>query len=124
MDFIVSRETFPDPVLKQAVNEKLAAVRSFENEIPGIFIVHRLPDFSVVYMSQRGLDILGVTLDEVRLGNAEYHDRFFNPEDVPNYLPRIMTLIENNESDELISFFQQVRSSADRNWTWYLSAIK
>ena len=124
MNSIVSLETFSDPELKEAVNDKLSAIRNFEREVPAVFIVHDLPGFSVVYMSQRGLDILGVTLEEVRLGNAEYHQRFFNPEDVPNYLPKIMDLLKKNKTDELTSFFQQVRPSPDHEWTWYLSSTK
>ena len=116
--------TTGDPEIQEKVRGKIEILRLFEKEIPAVFIVHDLADFSVVYMSQRGLDILGVSLDEVRLGNAEYHARYFNVEEAQTYVPKILGLIERNNSDELISIFQQVRPSPDHEWSWYISSIK
>lgn len=116
--------TTNDAEIQERVREKIETLRLFENEIPAVFIVHDLSDFSVVYMSQRGLDFLGVSLEEVRLGNAEYHARYFNQEDAQTYVPKILDLIERNNSDELISIFQQVRPSPEHDWAWYLSSIK
>jgi DNA-binding CsgD family transcriptional regulator len=116
--------TTRDPAIQESVRKKIEILRLFEKEIPAVFIVHDLADFSVVYMSQRGLDILDATLDEVRLGNAEYHARYFNTEDAQVYVPKILGLIERNNSDELISIFQQVRRSPAHEWSWYVSTIK
>jgi DNA-binding CsgD family transcriptional regulator len=110
--------------LQHKFQQKLSGVKAFEKEIPAIFIVHSYPDFSVEYMSKRGLDILGVTLDEIRITNAEYHSRYFNKEDAARYVPKILGLIERNNTDEMITFFQQVRPSDDQEWTWYLSSTK
>lgn len=112
-----------DPLLQEMVQKQIGIVQQFEKEIPAVFVVHDIPDFSVVYMSQRGLDILGASLEEVRLGNAEYHARYFNPDDARIYVPKILSLLERN-TDDLITFFQQVRPSPDHEWTWYLSSIK
>src|SRR5688500_14553994 len=124
MNSIVSLENFSDPDLKEAVHQKLHGLRSFEKNVPAIFIVHEIPSFSVVYMSQSGLDFLGVSLEEIRMGNAEYHARFFNPDDVPNYVPKIMNLLKRNDHEELTSYFQQVRAKSDHNWSWFFSATK
>lgn len=113
-----------DPALRQHIKEKLDELRSWEAEIPAIFIVHSLVTDSVVYMSQRGLDFLGVTLQEICLPHSDYHNRFFNPEDAANYVPRIMRLLERNDSDEMVTFFQQVRPSEQHDWTWYLSSTR
>jgi DNA-binding CsgD family transcriptional regulator len=115
--------TTNDPVIQEGVRKKIEALQLFEKEIPAVFIVHDLSDFSVVYMSQRGLDFLGVQLEDVRLGNKEYHDRYFNPEDAQTYVPKVVSLIERN-NDELVSFFQQVRPSVHHEWSWYLSSTK
>ncbi|HEX2534585.1 MAG TPA: LuxR C-terminal-related transcriptional regulator, partial [Chitinophagaceae bacterium] len=50
--------------------------------------------------------------------------RYFNPEDAAGYVPKIQELLERNEGEELISFFQQVRTKESPNWTWYASAVK
>jgi DNA-binding CsgD family transcriptional regulator len=116
--------TTNDYDLQEKLEEKIETLRLFEKEIPAVFVVHDLRDFSVVYMSQRGLDFLGVQLENIRLGNAEYHARYFNPEDAETYVPKILDLVERNNGDELISFFQQVRPSPDHEWSLYLSSIK
>ena len=113
-----------DPELQKAVGQKIAALQVFEQEVPAVFIVHDLKDMSVVYMSQRGLQILGTTLEAVRQLNSEYLNRYFNPEDARYYVPKILGLLERNNSDELISYFQQVRPSPNHEWAWYLSSSK
>ena len=113
-----------DPELQAAAARKIAALQLFEHEVPAVFIVHDLIDSSVVYMSQRGLQILGTTLEAVRQLGPEYHNRYFNPEDARDYVPKIIGLLERNNSDELVSFFQQVRPSPDHEWAWYLSSTR
>lgn len=113
-----------DRQLQDEADKKIKALQAFEQEVPAVFIVHNLLTNSVVYMSKRGLDILGVTLDQIRINNPEYHDRYFNAEDAANYVPKILGLIERNNSDDMISFFQQVRASEKEEWTWYLSSTK
>jgi DNA-binding CsgD family transcriptional regulator len=113
-----------DPALQQAAHEKILRIREIENDIPGVIIVHNLADDSIVYLSERGRRILKVTLEEIRMPHFDYHQRFFNPEDVPNYVPKIFGMVQRNDDDEIITFFQQVRSSPGEPWRWYSSSIK
>lgn len=110
--------------LREKARKKIESLQDFEKEIPAVFIVHNLKENAVVYMSERGRSILGVKLEEIRVPNEEYHQQFFNPEDVPNYLPKIFDLIQRNDPGEMVTFFQQVRSSPKEDWTWYLSSTK
>ena len=113
-----------DPVLEEEVNRKMATVMEFEKEVPAVVIIHDLLTSSVVYLSQRGLDHFGVTLEQVQMSNTDYHARYFNPEDAAYYVPKILGLVERNNSDELISYFQQVRRSPEHPWKWHLSSTK
>ena len=110
--------------LQKRTNEKIRLLQTFEAEIPSVFIIHDLVTNKVVYMSKRGLQILGVTLDEIRLSTAEYHARFFNEEDASYYVPKIFGLVERDVNNETVSFFQQVRRSPEHEWEWYLSSTK
>jgi DNA-binding CsgD family transcriptional regulator len=49
---------------------------------------------------------------------------FFNSEDAKDYVPKIVGLLERNCMYERISFFQQLRTSKDRDWVWHISSIK
>lgn len=55
---------------------------------------------------------------------TEYHGLFFNPEDAKDYVPKLLGLVERNNNDELVSFFQQVRRSPQHEWSWFLSAAR
>ena len=123
MNSIVPLDAY-DPELRQGIHQKLSALQEYEKEIPAVFIVHELPHFAVVYMSERGRKILGVSLDEIRMSGPEYVSRYFNPEDAATYVPKLQQLLERNQNDEMISYFQQVRSTPEEDWTWYLSSTK
>jgi DNA-binding CsgD family transcriptional regulator len=112
------------PDLQERIAAKIKAVASVADNIPGVIIIHKLPDFAVQYMSKAGLVGIGLTEDEIfNMGNQEYHERFFNPEDAQDYVPKIISLLEENR-EETLTFFQQVRTAKDSDWEWYHSAIK
>lgn len=93
--------------------------------LPCVAIIHDLEDGSVVYISKRGLELLGTTAEEIAsLSHDEYHKRYFNHDDAKEYVPKILGLLERNRDDEMISHFQQVRFAGSADWTWHLSSIK
>jgi DNA-binding CsgD family transcriptional regulator len=113
-----------DSDLQTAADEKIKQIQAVENDIPGVIIVHNLPADCIVYLSERGRKHLNVTLEEIRLPHFDYHKRFFNPEDVPNYAPKVLGMMRRNAGDEIVTFFQQVRASKKEPWRWYSSSIK
>lgn len=108
--------------LEQLIQRKIDELKSFEQQLPAVIIIHDIRDSTVVYMSQRGLDDLGITLEELKNLGTEYHNRYFNPEDAQYYVPRIFGLLQRNTSNEIVSYFQQVRPSEEHDWIWYSSS--
>jgi DNA-binding CsgD family transcriptional regulator len=106
------------------IQEKIMAIQQVEDHVPGAIIIHDIRDFSVVHMSKWGQSYLNVDMTALREMGKEYHDRFFNPDDVKDYAPRIFGLLERNNNDEFISFFQQVRQSPQHEWAWFSSATR
>ncbi|CAL1519630.1 helix-turn-helix transcriptional regulator [Chitinophaga sp. MM2321] len=109
-------------IYKQILH-KISTLESLEDALPMVFIIHDMRDFSLIYMSKLGLEKLKITQEELRGYSDEYFIKFFNIEDVENYLPKFKAMSENN-SDEIITFFQQVRTGEDGNFEWYLSGAK
>jgi DNA-binding CsgD family transcriptional regulator len=112
----------------EKLNERIASaiqkIAVIADQLPGVIIIHQLPDFIVKYMSPRGLQKIGKTAKEVEnMSNQEYHDQFFNPDDAKDYVPKILDLINRNTDDE-VNFFQQVRTSSTQDFDWYMSAIR
>lgn len=110
--------------LEEEACRKISLVREFEKDVPAVIIIHDLENQSVVYMSERGREYLGMSLEEVRLPFSEYHSRYFNEEDAQYYVPKILELVRQNEQDNMISYFQQVRRSPDHPWIWHMSSTK
>ncbi|GAB3005563.1 hypothetical protein GCM10027051_00570 [Niabella terrae] len=109
--------------LKDAINEKIDQLHRLDDFLPLVFIVMDLRTYTVVYMSQRGLEALGTSLQQLYKLGPEYFNRYFNPEDVDFYLPRFMDHLKNPENRERwFSFFQQVKTGDQRSFEWYFSA--
>ncbi|MGK7391133.1 MAG: response regulator transcription factor [Candidatus Cyclobacteriaceae bacterium M2_1C_046] len=107
-----------------AVQNKIKELSSIAETLPCTVIIHRIPDFKVLYVSERGLKQLNQKWEEVvGLSSEEYHARYFNEEDSKDYVPKIFNLIQRN-TDEEVTFFQQVRTSKEREWDWYMSAVR
>ncbi len=54
----------------------------------------------------------------------EYYRRYFNPEDTRDYVPKVFGLIERNNDEENVAYFQQVKFMNDPDWHWHMSSTK
>lgn len=110
--------------LLQTIDKKISAIAAVGDQLPSVTIIHELPDFIVRYISTKGLELLGRRREEiVGMNGQEYFERFLNIDDVNDYVPKIQRMLEQN-TDESISYFQQVRTSREREWDWYLSVTR
>jgi DNA-binding CsgD family transcriptional regulator len=117
-------DTGHDAGMTTKITNKIEEVRSFAEMIPGVVIIHELPLFTLRYMSPLGLELLGKKWDEINgISGEEYHNKFFNPDFAAHSVPLLMNLIQENK-DEPVSYFQQVRTSKEREWDWYMSMTK
>ncbi|RZK21008.1 MAG: LuxR family transcriptional regulator [Pedobacter sp.] len=116
---------FTNPNLTAEMCSKVSAHIPTFNNMPGVVIIHDLRDWSIAYMSENGLKQLGATLEEIcALPNDIYHARYFNADDAMDYVPKIGALMQRNQDDETVSFYQQIRFPGSQEWHWYLSSIK
>ena len=113
-----------DQELEEAAAMKIKALQTIEQNIPGVLIVHNLQADTIAYLSEWGRKFLRVSLEQIRLPHFDYHQQFFNPEDVPDYVPKIMGMLQRNTTDEMVTYFQQVRPSENEPFRWHSSASK
>lgn len=109
----------------EIIKNAIAEVSVIAHKFPGILVLHDIrEELRTLWMSQNGLDILGISLTEVQnMDSREYHSRYFNDEDAKDYVPKLHGLLERNDMNEFITFFQQVRHRQTNNWTWYVSSV-
>jgi DNA-binding CsgD family transcriptional regulator len=110
--------------LEERIAEKIRSIDAISADLPSVIIIHDLRTSSVAYMSERGLKLLNTTLQELKDMGTSYFDKFFNPEDAANYTPRFLEMLNNNDPDEIFSFFQQVKAVNEEAFGWYLSASR
>jgi DNA-binding CsgD family transcriptional regulator len=112
------------PDVLHRFEQDLQKVRAVEKELPAVVIIHDITNGVVLYMSERGLNHLGTTIEQLNNMGTEYYNQYFNPEDAKDYVPKILGMLERNNNEEMVSYFQQVRRSEDADWDWYSSCTK
>jgi DNA-binding CsgD family transcriptional regulator len=110
--------------LKNQIEEKINEISPLAEHIPGVVIIHRIADMSVVYMSARGQKILGVNQQELVAMGPDYYNRFFNPEEEKMHVQKMTALLQKNNNDDIIALFQQVMSAVRHAWEWYCTSVK
>jgi DNA-binding CsgD family transcriptional regulator len=113
------------PALQNKINQAVAEIAAVADNLPGVVVIHDLRDWRVVWMSPRGLAQLGVRLEELTVLTAEeYYGTYFNSEDSKDYVPKILSLLERNNDDDICTFFQQVRLKVNADWSWHMASTK
>jgi DNA-binding CsgD family transcriptional regulator len=111
-----------DERIDSMIIDRINSIDLIAQQLPVIIIIHSIADFSVVYMSPQGLELLGVTLDEIQQMKSDYRKRFFNIEDWDDYVPKIKKLLTENDMTKSITYLQQVKLAGNEKWEWYMSA--
>jgi len=109
----------------KSVEEKLSDIKKIADQIPAVVIIHDIENEVICYISSRGLQILQIAPEEI-IGRsaAEYHEKYFNPEDIKDYQPKIYELMRSGDPNVWTTFFQQVRPSPVHEYKWYLTSSK
>ena len=103
---------------------KIADMKPYLEILPAVSIIHNIQNQHVLYMCDRGLSLLDTTLEKLQEMGADYHRLYFNAEDAKDYVPKLKGLLERNNNEEVVSFFQQVRHGENGDWHLWLSSIK
>ena len=109
---------------QKKIKDKVAQISAVANDMPGVVIIHNILTYSVEYISPKGEALLGFSLEEIKKMGPEYFSRFFNPENINDFLPKIAVLIERNIIEESTSFFEQVKTVESQEWEWHISSVK
>ncbi|RYY41478.1 MAG: LuxR family transcriptional regulator [Chitinophagaceae bacterium] len=110
--------------LQERIDAAIEAARPTLELLPGVATINDIRDGSVLYMSAKGQELLGVTIDELKEMGPAYHERFFNPVQAEEYVPILLDLVARNDASETLTFFQQVRFATEPHWQWHLSSLR
>jgi len=111
--------------IKSKITEAIAGIAASADHLPGIVTIQDVRNFQILYMSQSGLKIFNTSLEELKgLTREEYEKRYFKADDSYFYTPKIRQLIEDNDDQKSISFFQQVKVFSKEMWSWHISSMR
>ena len=108
----------------QLIAHRIAEIAAFADEYPGTVIILSGDARRVLHMSARGLHELDATLPELTAMGEEYYARYFNPDEAHEYVPKVVDLLERNDLNYTVTFFQQVRTGPAREFVWHLSTAR
>lgn len=107
------------------IDEKIAEIRHATQELPCVVIIHNVKNgFNVEFMSQRGIDMLGITVEELLALGSEYYERYFNPEESKYHNEKVFELLQSCDGEQIFSFFQQVKVKSSQTWKWFMTTLK
>lgn len=105
------------------IDKKIENLAPHAEMMPGVVTIHDLKQGKPVYMSSKGLKGLGISLQELKEVDQKYHERFFNNEDMEDFMAKLEKLLENNDPEETFTLFQQVRIADKDDWVWHITSI-
>lgn len=112
--------------MEQKFDEKLENFKPCADLLPGVVVIHELmeTEFRTVYMNSLGLTQLGVTLEELKEMGSKYHEKFFNNEDMEDFLEKLHKLLRSQDPKETFTFFQQVKLKDRTDWAWHMASSR
>jgi len=113
-----------EPALTHLLNENIRSLVSLEDALPCVCIIHDMRDFSLVYMSRQGKQLLGGQWDEERTSGHDYFSAYFRIEDSLFFAEKLLEHARTAPDDTFMTFFEQVRTGPDNSYEWYLSSSR
>ena len=122
---VVYSSTFMTSI-ESRIADKIASISAIADDLPSVIIIHRvlIESSSIEYMSKSGLEMLNISLDELKALGGNYFEHFMNKQDAEDYNPKLFAMFKRNNQNEVITFFQQMRPSVLADWEWHLSSVK
>lgn len=90
--------------------------------MPGITVIHEIQGFKPLYMTSKGLKLLGLSLEELIAIKEDYQRLFFNRNFMDEYLVKLKSMIYKGERSETFTFFHQVMIA--EKFEWYAATLK
>ena len=107
------------------LEEKLALVTPQAEKMPGVVVVLRFPEYSPVYMSSNGLQLLGLSLSDLLQTGDQYTLKFFNRDFMDDFKEELRRMLEKDEkANETLTFFHQVKYHEGQEFVWFTSSVK
>lgn len=105
-----------------SAEEKIKIFSEEFERMPGVTVIHDIDGFKPLFMTSNGLQILGVSLEELIAVKEEYQDVFFNKNFMADYLHQLKNMISREDLEETYTVFHEVK--VKQELLWYASSVR
>lgn len=106
------------------LEDKIAQFAASAELLPGISVIHQIEGYHPVYMTREGLELFGLSMEEMLSVGEDYFDRFFRESFKEEFLGELVPLICNNRPEATFTLFHQVQFRKDSPFEWYASSVR
>lgn len=104
--------------------KKIKEFAPYAEFMPGVVIIHQLDPLTPCYMTSNGLELLGINMEELLEIGPDYLNRFFNNEDMDDFVLKLRQLINTGDEKDTFTFFQQVKLRDRKEWIWHVASSR
>lgn len=106
------------------VKEKIAVFAPQLELLPGISVIHQIENYHPIYMTKNGLDLFGLTLEELVAIGEDYFNAFFNSDFTAEFFEKFLPLLKEENSEETFTLFHQVQFPKKEDFEWFVSSVR
>lgn len=106
------------------IEEKIAAFAPQLEMMPGISVIHQIENYHPIYMTQNGLKLFGLTLEELIAIGENYFEEFFNDDFTVEFFEKLLPLLKEENKEETFTIFHQVFFPNKDDFEWFVSSVR
>ena len=102
--------------------EKIERYSDEFEKMPGVVVIHEFEGFKPKFMTSNGLQLLGLSLQELIAIKEDYQKLFLNRDFMGDYLEKLKLMLDRDGNSKTYTFFHQVL--IEEQFQWYAGSLK
>lgn len=105
------------------LEEKIALFEPQLERMPGISVIHQIENYQPIFMTKKGLELFGLSLDDLRAIGENYFEEFFNKDFTAEFFEKLLPLLKEENDGETFTIFHQVYFPRKSEYDWFVSSV-
>jgi DNA-binding CsgD family transcriptional regulator len=106
------------------IEKKIAAFAPQLELMPGIAVIHQIENYHPIYMTKNGLELFGLSLEELVGIGENYFENYFNQDFTAEFFEKLIPLLKEENKDETFTLFHQVFFPNKDKCEWFVASVK
>ena len=106
------------------IEEKIRAFSPQLELMPGISVIHEIEGYHPIFMTRNGLELFGLSLEELLEIGENYFEEFFNEDFTVEFFEKLVPLLKKENKEETFTLFHQVKFPPKENFEWFVSSVR